>query len=40
MVPGAVNDYTPQDEPPPAKPTHISGPAPADERSIGFPPLT
>jgi len=38
-VPGAVNDYTPQDEPPSAKPTHISGPAPADERSIGFPPL-
>jgi cytochrome c oxidase subunit 1 len=38
-VPGAVNDYTPQDEPPSAKPIHISGPPPADERSIGFPPL-
>ena len=37
-VPGAANDFTPQDEPP-TKPTHISGPAPADERSIGFPPL-
>ena len=38
-VPGAVNDFTPQDEPPATKPTHISGPAPADERTIGFPPL-
>ncbi len=39
-VPGAPNDFTPQDEPPPGKPTHITGPAPADERSIGFPPLS
>jgi cytochrome c oxidase subunit 1 len=38
-VPGAPTDFTPQDEPPPAKAVHISGPAPADERSIGFPPL-
>jgi cytochrome c oxidase subunit 1 len=40
-VPGAPTDFTPQDEPPAGtKPVHISGPAPAEERSIGFPPLT
>jgi cytochrome c oxidase subunit 1 len=39
-VPGAPADYTPQNEPPGDKKTPISGPAPADERSIGFPPLT
>jgi cytochrome c oxidase subunit 1 len=40
-VPGAATDFTPQDEPPVrGEPVHISGPAPAEERSIGFPPLT
>ncbi len=40
-VPGAPTDYTPQDEPPGAShPRQISGPPPAEERTIGFPPLT
>jgi cytochrome c oxidase subunit 1 len=38
-VPGAPTDYTPQDEPPVEPKVRISGPAPADERSIGFPNL-
>ncbi len=40
-VPGAPTDFTPQDEPPATtKPVHISGPAPAEEKTLGFPPLT
>ena len=40
-VPGAPTDFTPQCDPPTdAKPIKISGPAPAEERSLGFPPLT
>jgi len=40
-VPGHPTDFTPQDEPPAAtRPIKLSGPAPEDERSIGFPPLT
>jgi cytochrome c oxidase subunit 1 len=39
-VPGAPTDYTPQDEPPTTTTKiQISGPAPAEETSIGFPPL-
>jgi cytochrome c oxidase subunit I len=40
-VPGTPTDFTPQGEPPTSdKKTHISGPPPAEERTIGFPPLT
>jgi cytochrome c oxidase subunit 1 len=41
-VPGHPTDFTPQSEPLPPinKPIHISGPPPAEERTIGFPPLT
>jgi len=40
-VPDHPTDFTPQGEPPTSdKKVQISGPAPADERSIGFPPLT
>jgi cytochrome c oxidase subunit 1 len=40
-VPGHENDFTPQSEPPKTdKAIKISGPPPAEERSIGFPPLT
>jgi cytochrome c oxidase subunit 1 len=40
-VPEDPTDFTPQSEPPRSqKPVQISGLAPEDERSIGFPPLT
>ncbi|MEJ0000237.1 MAG: hypothetical protein WDO13_14365 [Verrucomicrobiota bacterium] len=40
-VPGAEKDYTPQADPPTTtKPVEISGPAPAEEKTIGFPHLT
>jgi cytochrome c oxidase subunit I len=40
-VPGAPTDYTPQGEPPASDhKVHISGPPPAEERTLGFPPLT
>ena len=40
-VPGHPTDFTPQSEPPTmTRPVQISGPAPEEERSIGFPPLT
>ncbi len=40
-VPGHPTDFTPQSEPPTStKPVQISGPPPAEERTIGFPPLT
>jgi cytochrome c oxidase subunit 1 len=40
-VPGHPTDFTPQAEPPAlVKPVKISGTAPEEERSFGFPPLT
>src|ERR1700735_1007028 len=40
-VPGHPTDFPPQPEPPPpTKTVHISGPPPAEDRTIGFPPLT
>src|SRR5476651_212757 len=40
-VPGDPTDFTMQAQPPATtKPVHISGPHPAEERTIGFPPLT
>jgi cytochrome c oxidase subunit 1 len=40
-VPGHPTDFTPQSEPlASTKPVQITGPAPAEERSIGFPPLS
>jgi cytochrome c oxidase subunit 1 len=40
-VPGHPTDFTPQAEPPASsRPVKISGTAPEEERSIGFPPLT
>ena len=40
-VPGHAVDFTMQAAPPEtARPVHVSGPHPSDERSIGFPPLT
>jgi cytochrome c oxidase subunit 1 len=39
-VPGHPTDFTPQSEPPSGKTVKISGTAPEEERSIGFPPLT